>query len=220
MFDPNATFESKPTRIGGYTISDNGHSYGRISYLEGVKRSSNIALLIWGTRCWGERLRHYIDQFGFGKKTGIDLPSEAASPIKPLVYKSEIATAAYGHGLVQVTPIQQLSAISAIANGGKLLEPHLVKEIINPNDGTTEVIKPKVIRQVISQESSKLVGGYLEQVVADQTIGTGRNAYIEGYRVAGKTGTARKVINGEYSKTRMSFRLSDLHRSTIRRSLC
>ncbi|WP_434750136.1 penicillin-binding transpeptidase domain-containing protein [Paenibacillus amylolyticus] len=203
LFDPNATFESKRIYIGGFPISDNGHTYGRISYLEGVKRSSNIAFVNLGyNMLGGERLRHYIDQFGFGKKTGIDLPSEAASPIKPLIYKSEIATAAYGHGLVQVTPMQQLSAISAIANGGKLLQPHLVKEIINPNDGSTEVIKPKVIRQVISKESAKLVGGYLEQVVADQTIGTGRNAYIEGYRVAGKTGTARKVINGQYSKSK------------------
>ncbi|WP_408892391.1 penicillin-binding transpeptidase domain-containing protein [Paenibacillus taichungensis] len=203
LFDPNATFESKRVYIGGYPISDNGHAYGRISYLEGVKRSSNIAFVNLGyNMLGGERLRHYIDQFGFGKKTGIDLPSESASPIKPLVYKSEIATAAYGHGLVQVTPIQQVVAISAIANGGKLMEPHLVKEIINPNDGTSEVIKPKVVRQVISKESSKLVSGYLEQVVADQTIGTGRNAYIEGYRVAGKTGTARKVVNGEYSKSK------------------
>ncbi|RAW14341.1 stage V sporulation protein D [Paenibacillus taichungensis] len=203
LFDPNATFESKRVYIGGYPISDNGHAYGQISYLEGVKRSSNIAFVNLGyNMLGGERLRHYIDQFGFGKKTGIDLPSESASPIKPLVYKSEIATAAYGHGLVQVTPIQQVAAISAIANGGKLMEPHLVKEIINPNDGTSEVIKPKVVRQVISKESSKLVSGYLEQVVADQTIGTGRNAYIEGYRVAGKTGTARKVVNGEYSKSK------------------
>jgi len=203
LFDPNATFESKRIYIGGYAISDNGHAYGRISYLEGVKRSSNIAFVNLGyNMLGGERLRHYIDLFGFGKKTGIDLPSESASPIKPLVFKSEIATAAYGHGLVQVTPIQQVAAISAIANGGKLMEPHLVKEIINPNDGTSEVIKPKVVRQVISKESSKLVSGYLEQVVADQTIGTGRNAYIEGYRVAGKTGTARKVVNGEYSKSK------------------
>ncbi|WP_426251514.1 penicillin-binding transpeptidase domain-containing protein [Paenibacillus pabuli] len=203
LFDPNATFESKRIYIGGYPISDNGHAYGRISYLEGVKRSSNIAFVNLGyNMLGGERLRHYIDQFGFGKKTGIDLPSESASPIKPLVYKSEIATAAYGHGLVQVTPIQQVAAISAIANGGKLMEPHLVKEIINPNDGSSEVIKPKVVRQVISKESSKLVSGYLEQVVADQTIGTGRNAYIEGYRVAGKTGTARKVVNGDYSKSK------------------
>ncbi|QLG39318.1 PASTA domain-containing protein [Paenibacillus sp. E222] len=203
LFDPNATFESKRIYIGGYPISDNGHAYGRISYLEGVKRSSNIAFVNLGyNMLGGERLRHYIDQFGFGKKTGIDLPSESASPIKPLVYKSEIATAAYGHGLVQVTPIQQVAAVSAIANGGKLMEPHLVKEIINPNDGSSEVIKPKVVRQVISKESSKLVSGYLEQVVADQTIGTGRNAYIEGYRVAGKTGTARKVVNGDYSKSK------------------
>ncbi|WP_440111082.1 penicillin-binding transpeptidase domain-containing protein [Paenibacillus sp. QZ-Y1] len=203
LFDPNASFESKRMYIGGFPISDNGHTYGWISYLEGVKRSSNIAFVNLGySMLGGERLRHYIDEFGFGKKTGIDLPSEAASPIRPLVYKSEIATAAYGHGLVQVTPIQQVAAISAIANGGKLMEPHLVKEIKNPNDGTTEVIKPKVVRQVISKESSKLVSGYLEQVVADRAIGTGRNAYIEGYRVAGKTGTARKVVNGAYSKSK------------------
>ncbi|GAB1156559.1 stage V sporulation protein D [Paenibacillus illinoisensis] len=204
LFDPNATFESKRINIGGFSISDNGHAYGTISYLEGVKRSSNVAFVNLGyNMLGGERLRHYIDEFGFGQKTGIDLPSESASPIKPLVYKSEIATAAYGHGLVQVTPIQQVAAISAIANGGKLMVPHLVKEIINPNDGTTEVTKPKEVRQVISKESAKLVSGYLEQVVADQQIGTGRNAYIEGYRVAGKTGTARKWVNGEgYSKTK------------------
>jgi len=203
LFDPNATFESKRIVIGGYPISDNGHAYGRISYLEGVKRSSNVAFVNLGySMLGGDRLRKYIDNFGFGVKTGIDLPNESASPIKPLVYKADIAAAAYGHGLIQVTPIQQVAAISAIANGGKLLEPHLVKEITNPNDGTSEVIKPKEVRQVISAESSKLVSSYLEQVVADQIIGTGRNAYIEGYRVAGKTGTARKVINGQYSKTK------------------
>lgn len=203
LFNPNAYFESKTTYIGGYPISDNGHSYGSITYLTGVKKSSNIAFVNLGYRMLGgEKLRHYIDKFGFGTKTGIDLPAEVPSPIRELKYASEIATAAYGHGLVQVTPIQQITAISAIANGGKLMEPHLVKEIIDPDTGETQTIKPKEIRQVISAESAKEVGGYLEQVVADQEIGTGRYAYIDGYRVAGKTGTARKVINGQYAKNK------------------
>ncbi|MFB5759308.1 penicillin-binding protein [Paenibacillus medicaginis] len=203
LFNPNAYFESKTTYIGGYPISDNGHSYGSITYLTGVKRSSNIAFVNLGYRMLGgEKLRYYIDKFGFGTKTGIDLPAEVPSPIRELKYASEIATAAYGHGLVQVTPIQQITAISAIANGGKLMEPHLVKEIMDPDTGETQVIKPKEIRQVISAESAKEVGGYLEQVIADQEIGTGRYAYIDGYRVAGKTGTARKVVNGEYAKNK------------------
>jgi penicillin-binding protein 2B len=203
LFNPNAYFESKTTYIGGYPISDNGHSYGSITYLTGVKRSSNIAFVNLGYRMLGgEKLRYYIDKFGFGTKTGIDLPAEVPSPIRELKYASEIATAAYGHGLVQVTPIQQITAISAIANGGKLMEPHLVKEIIDPDTGDTQTIKPKEIRQVISAKSAKEVGGYLEQVVADQEIGTGRYAYIDGYRVAGKTGTARKVINGQYAKNK------------------
>ncbi|MDP4096941.1 penicillin-binding transpeptidase domain-containing protein [Paenibacillus sp. P96] len=200
LFNPNAEFDSEPVRIGGFTIKDNGHAYGTISYLEGVKRSSNIAFVNLGYRMLGgEKLRYYIDKFGFGTKTGIDLPAEVPSPIRELTYASEIATAAYGHGLVQVTPIQQIAAISAIANGGKLMEPHLVKEIIDTDTGETQVISPKEVRQVISAKSAQEVGGYLEQVVADQEIGTGRYAYIDGYRVAGKTGTARKVINGEYA---------------------
>lgn len=203
MFNPNAHFVSQRTVIGGFRISDNGRYYGDMSYLAGVKRSSNIAFVNLGFRMLGrEKLRHYIDEFGFGSKTGIDLPAEVPSPIKELVYDSEVAAAAYGHGLVQVTPIQQVAAISAIANGGKLMEPHVVKDIIDTETGATQTIQPKVVRQVISEKSAKDVSGYLEQVVADRDIGTGRYAYIDGYRVAGKTGTARKVVNGKYDENK------------------
>ena len=98
-----------------------------------------------------------------------------------------------------VTPIQQIAAVGAVANGGKLMQPHIVKEIEDPVKKKTEVIQPKVVGQVISEKSAKLVDEYLEQVVSDQKIGTGKNAYIEGYRVAGKTGTAQKVVDGKYS---------------------
>jgi penicillin-binding protein 2B len=98
---------------------------------------------------------------------------------------------------VQVTPIQQVTAVAAIANGGILMQPQLVESIEDPNDGSVTRVEPKAVRRVISAEAARKVGEYLEQVVTD---GTGKNAFIEGYRVAGKTGTAQKVVNGEYAE--------------------
>ncbi|WP_211745443.1 penicillin-binding transpeptidase domain-containing protein [Paenibacillus sp. Marseille-Q4541] len=203
LFNPNATYESGSVTVGGRTISDVSRNWGTLTYLDGVKRSSNVAFVNLGYKMLGgEKLRSYIDKFGFGVKTGIDLPNESASPIRELHYASDIAAASYGHGLVQVTPLQQVAAVSAIANGGKLMVPHLVKEIKDPNNGEVETIEPKVVRQVISETTSKTVSGYLEQVVADQEKGSGRYAYIDGYRVAGKTGTAIKIVNGKYDHTK------------------
>ncbi|GIP41988.1 stage V sporulation protein D [Paenibacillus sp. J45TS6] len=203
LFNPNATYESGSVTVGGFTISDVSRNWGTITYLDGVKRSSNVAFVNLGYKMLGgEKLRSYIDKFGFGVKTGIDLPNESASPIRELHFASEIAAASYGHGLVQVTPLQQVAAVSAIANGGKLMVPHLVKEITDPNTGEVEKIEPEVVRQAISESTSKTVSGYLEQVVADQEKGSGRFAYIDGYRVAGKTGTAIKIVNGDYDHTK------------------
>lgn len=203
LFNPNATYESGSITVGGRTISDVSRNWGTITYLDGVKRSSNVAFVNLGYKMLGgEKLRSYIDKFGFGVKTGIDLPNESASPIRELHYAADIAAASYGHGLVQVTPLQQVAAVSAIANGGKLMVPHLVKEITDPNTGEVEKVKPKVVRQAISESTSKTVSGYLEQVVADQEKGSGRFAYIDGYRVAGKTGTAIKIVNGQYDHTK------------------
>ncbi|WP_150266279.1 PASTA domain-containing penicillin-binding protein [Paenibacillus tepidiphilus] len=197
LFDPDATFMSGSIRIKGYgkpLYDQNRSGYGEISFLEGVKRSSNVAFVKLGYEMLGpDRLLQYVDDFGFNDLTGIDLPGEISGRVNPTPNNaSENATIAYGHGKVEVTPIQQLTAISAIANGGKLMVPHVVKEITDPNTGKTTVTQPKVVRQVISEESSRETGSYLEQVVADLDHGTGRHAYIEGYRVAGKTGTAIK----------------------------
>lgn len=203
LFNPNATFKSGTIRVGRTTLHDiNRSGWGTITYLDGVKHSSNVAFVKLGYEMLGkERLMEYINNFGFGTKTGIDLPGEAKGSITPN-YEVEYATLAYGHGKVQVTPIQQLAAVSAVANGGKLMKPYVVKEIDDPNTGKVTVTKPEVVRQVISAETAKQTGLYLEQVVADQEIGTGRHAYIEGYRVAGKTGTAVKVVNGQYDYTK------------------
>ncbi|AHV98385.1 penicillin-binding transpeptidase domain-containing protein [Paenibacillus sabinae] len=203
LFNPNATFQSGYIMIGKRRLNDLHGGWGEITYLDGVKHSSNVGFVKLGYEMLGQdKLKQYIDNFGFNDKTGIDLPGEVKGRITP-EWPVEFATLAYGHGKVQVTPIQQLAAVSAVANGGKLMKPHLVKEIKDPNSGKTTVTKPEMIRQVISADSARKTGSYLEQVVADQKIGTGRHAYIEGYRVAGKTGTAIKVgANGEYDHTK------------------
>ncbi|ULO08872.1 PASTA domain-containing protein [Paenibacillus sp. 19GGS1-52] len=212
LFNPDATFLSGQIKIKGYKtpLHDIKRAgWGTISFLEGVKRSSNVAFVKLGYEMLGQdKLLKYINDFGFNEKTGIDLPGETSGIVNPDPNRPiENATLAYGHGKVLVTPIQQLVAVSAIANGGKLMTPHVVKEITDPNTGKTTVTKPVVVRQVISEASAKETGGYLEQVVADQVIGTGRHAYIEGYRVAGKTGTAVKVEGKNYvnSKVLISF---------------
>ncbi|CAH1196172.1 Penicillin-binding protein 2B [Paenibacillus auburnensis] len=206
LFNPDATFKSGSIRIKGYSkaLHDiNRSGWGEISFLEGVKRSSNVAFVKLGYEMLGqERLTQYIHDFGFEEKTGIDLPGEVSGRVTPQ-YAVEYATLAYGHGKVQVTPIEQLTAVAAIANGGKLMVPHVVKEVTDPNTGKTVVTQPEVVRQVISEESARETGSYLEQVVSDQSIGTGRHAYIEGYRVAGKTGTAIKVEGQDYVKSKV-----------------
>ncbi|ASA23561.1 penicillin-binding transpeptidase domain-containing protein [Paenibacillus donghaensis] len=215
LFDPSpkATFMSGQIKIKGsrtplHDIKRAG--WGPISFLEGVKRSSNVAFVKLGYEMLGqEKLLQYIDAFGFNEKTGIDLAGEITGLVNPNPNNVlENATLAYGHGKVEVTLIQQLAAVAAIANGGKLMTPHVIKEVTNPNTGDTKVTQPVVVRQVISEESARETSSYLEQVVADQKIGTGRQAYIEGYRVAGKTGTAIKPDGkGGYDrdKVRSSF---------------
>ncbi|WP_019909311.1 penicillin-binding transpeptidase domain-containing protein [Paenibacillus sp. HW567] len=208
LFNPDATFQSGQIYIKGYKkpLHDiNRVGWGKISFLEGVKRSSNVAFVKLGYEMLGqEKLLQYINDFGFNEKTGIDLPGETIGIVNPNPsIASENATLAYGHGKVLVTPIQQLTAVSAIANGGKLMVPHVVKEITDPNTGKTTVTQPEVVREVISKESARETGSYLEQVVADQVKGTGRHAYIEGYRVAGKTGTAIKVQGKDYDRNKV-----------------
>ncbi|GGN96512.1 PASTA domain-containing penicillin-binding protein [Saccharibacillus kuerlensis] len=195
-FNPNETYSSGVIRVGGRNIHDVGRSWGVISYLDGVKHSSNVAFVKLGLEKIGtKKLTEYIGKFGFGEKTGIQLPGELDGKMNvtensPL---GDQASITFGHN-VSVTPIQQIVAISAVANGGKLLEPHIVKSKSNPQTGeVTKMNEVKKIRDVITPETAKIVSGYLEQVVSDRIIGTGRNAYIPGYRVAGKTGTAEKA---------------------------
>jgi len=171
--------------------------HGTQTYLQVVQNSCNPGFVSLGNKLGKEKLFKYINLFGFGQKTGIDLNGEAKGILFNLekVGPVELATTAFGQG-ISVTAIQQITAVSAAINGGTLYKPYVVKRIVEPNTG--EIIqenKPKIIRKVISNETSQTVRNALETVVA---YGTGRNAYIEGYRVGGKTGTAQKVKNGIY----------------------
>jgi stage V sporulation protein D (sporulation-specific penicillin-binding protein) len=166
--------------------------HGHESFLEVVENSCNPGFVNLGQRLGKEKLFDYIRRFGFGQKTGIDLSGEA----KGILFKEsrvgpvELATTSFGQG-VSVTPIQQVAAVAAAVNGGKLMVPHLAKAWINPETGEViENIRPKMKRQVISEETSRQIRYALESVVAR---GTGRKAFVDGYRVGGKTGTAQKV---------------------------
>ncbi|TVY09601.1 stage V sporulation protein D [Paenibacillus cremeus] len=172
--------------------------HGSETFLGVVENSCNPGFVVMGQRLGKDTLFNYIYNFGFGKKTGIDLGGEENGIMfKPSrVGPVELATTSFGQG-VSVTPIQQITAVSAAINGGKLFKPHVGRAWYKPDTGElVETIKPELVRQVISEATSKQVRETLESVVAN---GTGRNAFIDGYRVGGKTGTAQKVINGRYS---------------------
>ena len=171
--------------------------HGDQTYLQVVENSCNPGFVSIGQKLGKERLFSYIRNFGFGEKTGVELNGEAKGILFNLdrVGPVELATTSFGQG-VSVTPIQQITAVSAAINGGYLYKPYIVKSINEPE--TNSVIlenNPKIVRKVISEDTSKKVRYALESVV---TNGTGRTAFIDGYRVGGKTGTAQKVKDGHY----------------------
>ncbi len=191
-------FDSGAVTVGGATLhcwKAGGH--GEETYLEVVENSCNTGFVNLGLKLGKDKLFNYIDLFGFGKKTGVDLNGESSGILfnKDKIGDLELATTAFGQG-VSVTPIQQITAVSAAINGGILYKPYIVKSLNEPE--TNSVIlenNPEIVRKVISEDTSIKVRNALESVVAR---GTGHNAYIGGYRVGGKTGTAQKAVNGSY----------------------
>ncbi|SFB18920.1 stage V sporulation protein D (sporulation-specific penicillin-binding protein) [Lentibacillus halodurans] len=179
--------------VGGTELhcwKSGGH--GHQTYLEVVQNSCNPGFVQLGTELGEEKLFSYIDDFGFGKKTGIDLRGEGNGILfePENIGPVELATTSFGQG-VSVTPIQQVMAVSAAVNGGKLYEPYIAKEWVNPKtDKVVEEIEPTLKENIISESTSEEIRYALESVVAE---GTGRPAYVDGYRVGGKTGTAQKV---------------------------
>lgn len=171
--------------------------HGDQTFLQVVENSCNPGFVVMGQRLGTTTLMNYIHKFGFGKKTGIDLNGESNGILFKVdkMGPVELATTSFGQG-ISVTPIQQVRAVSAAINGGTLYQPYLVKSMIEPEtDSVIKSISPVSEGSVISEKTSDLVRYALESVVAN---GSGHNAYIENYRVGGKTGTAQKVQNGTY----------------------
>jgi len=191
-------YDSGAVSVGGATIHCWKHGgHGNQTYLQVVENSCNPGFVNLGLRIGKEKLFDYIDKFGFGKKTNVDLNGEATGILFNLdkVNDLELATTAFGQG-VSVTPIQQVMAVSAAINGGTLYTPYIVKSINEPETNSSIVInQSNIVRKVISESTSEKVRYALESVVAN---GSGRNAYIADYRVGGKTGTAQKVKDGKY----------------------
>ncbi|MBE3572248.1 MAG: stage V sporulation protein D [Moorella humiferrea] len=187
-------------KVGPDTINcwlPGGH--GSESFVEGVKNSCNPVFVQVALRLEEKKaglFYDYIKAFGFGAPTGIDITGEGTGLLIPFneLKPINIATIGIGQGIA-VTPIQLITAVAAVANGGQLVRPHLVKEILDNKGNVVKKYEPEVIRRVISPATAKRLSEMLEAVVSE---GTGRNAYIPGYRVGGKTGTAQKAGPGGY----------------------
>lgn len=197
--------ETGPVQIGSYFIRTwNNQYHGPITMTNVLEHSSNVGMVFIQKKLEKERLLKYIRTFGFGKLTDIDLEEEISPELRSDEEWKEIdlATASFGQGIA-VTPIQMLTAIGALANGGWLMRPMMVHEIID-KEGKKVEIKPKRIKQVISRATANVIS---EMLVAAVESGDAKWAKPKGYRIAGKTGTAQIPVAGHYDekKTIASF---------------
>lgn len=190
LITPQSTYEDTgEVRIGGYTIRNfDGRAYKIQTMTQVLEKSLNTGAVYVSRLLGKDRHLEYIKRFGFGDKTGIDLPGENAGNISNLESRRDIdfATASFGQGIA-ISPIQMAMAIAAIANEGKLMRPYVVEKIIDDSGSETK-IEPKTVRQVISKETAENLTKMLVSAVRN---GFENKAGVKGYFVAGKTGTAQ-----------------------------
>lgn len=185
--------------VNGRRIQNwSGGSFGTVTFTKVIEESINTGFVHVGLQLGGERLMKYARLFGFGKKTGIDLPGEEQGILFDPKNMSDIniATSSIGQSIA-VTPLQIVTAMSAIANNGLLMQPHIVKTIYNMDGSIYEEKKPHPVHQTIDVSTDKTLQLLLEKVVSE---GGGNKASVPGYRIAGKTGTAQKLdpVHGGY----------------------
>lgn len=202
LVSPNDVFncENGVYRVADRIIHDD-HPHPRLSVSDIIKYSSNIGSAKIGFKLGEVRLKEYLRNFGFGARTGIDLPGEALGSLKKRWYGIDLATTSFGQG-VSLSTIQLVTAVSSIANGGMLMKPYLVEKILDDTGQAVQENEPQIIRRVVSPETARQVARMMETVTGEG--GTGTKAAVEGYRVAGKTGTAQKVdpLTRTYSPTK------------------
>jgi len=179
----------------GLTVRDH-HRYGDLSFDMVMAKSSNPGAFLFSEMVGTQKFYEYLRDYGFGKKTGFPLPGEQGGTISPPRYPQNFASATFGYGL-SVTPLQITMAYAAIANGGKLLKPRLVKAVIANNGREVETTPVTMVKRILKEQTARDMRGALEAVALK---GTGRNTKVPGYRFCGKTGTAWKYIPGENGK--------------------
>ena len=190
VFDVSAGY----IRVGRDRIPD-FHTYGPLTFTDVIVKSSNVGAILVGLRLGPERLSRYVDRFGFGRAQSPDFPSESPGLVWSADTLNERAIASISMGYqVAVTPLQMATAIAAVANGGELLQPRVVRAVAR--NGGRVASDRRVIRRAISRETAAQL---TEIMTAVAERGTARRARVPGYPVAGKTGTAEKLINGRYS---------------------
>ncbi len=173
-------------------------NHGKENLVEGLENSCNPVFIEIAQRLGSETYFKYFESFGLSRKTGIPLPAESkslfltADKINPV----ELATMSIGHGF-SATPLQIITSVSAIGNKGRLMEPQIVKALVDADGNIVESFEPKVVRQVISEKTANEMLVMMESVVEN---GSGKKAYIPGIRIGGKTGTSEKIVHGDYSK--------------------
>ncbi|HYA27488.1 MAG TPA: penicillin-binding protein 2, partial [Acidobacteriota bacterium] len=184
---------------GGKIIHDT-HPNGWLSFAKILQVSSNIGFTKIAEKVKKERYFKYIEKFGFGKLTGIDVPGEVPGLLRRVETWSpiDLATHAFGQG-ISVTPMQMVMAYAAVANGGFLMRPYVTRRVVSPRGEVLLENQPHVVRRVISEKTAKLLASMLQDVTSEG--GTGTMANIEGFDVAGKTGTAQKAdpVHGGYA---------------------
>jgi len=196
LVSPETKFfcENGEYKIGANTIHDHDRKgHGTLSVSEIITFSSNIGAVKIGQRIGYKKFHDYLEKLGFGEKTEIEFPGEQEGFLRPVkdIKEIEKATSFFGQGIT-VNSLQLVMAMAAIANGGKLMRPYVVKAVKDQQGKVVKENHPQVVRKVMSPETAKKVTQILESVVKEKE-GTGRLAAIKGYRVAGKTGTSQKV---------------------------
>lgn len=192
LVNENSVFECDGgEQVGGWYIRcSRRHGHGTITLGEALALSCNDVMMQVAALQGREAFYQYQMDFFFGQKTGIDLPGEASGILTELdkLNASELATSSFGQTF-NVTMVQMAAAYSSVVNGGKYYQPHIVKQIINDSGATVKEFNPFVVRQLVSEETSKFIQKYMYQAVEN---GTARGAQVEGYAIGGKTGTAEK----------------------------
>ncbi|MDD6763131.1 MAG: penicillin-binding transpeptidase domain-containing protein [Clostridiales bacterium] len=179
----------------------NHYGHGAQSFADGVKNSCNPVFMEVGLAMGANTFMDYFKAFGLTGRTGVDLVGEASGIYYDTMSEVDLATSSFGQGF-QVTPLQLVTAISAVVNGGQRMRPLIVKNITN-KEGVVKSYEPEVVNRVISEQTSERMRSILEQVVSDPNA-TGKNAYVKGCRIGGKTGTSEKG-NRELRKRIASF---------------